>query len=213
MTLRLNGSTSGYVELDAPAVAGTTALALPATSGTVATQAYVDTAEADAIAAGGLQLITTQTFSAVSSVSVNNCFTSTYGNYRVVVAHTGTDASTVALRLRFRVSGSDNTSSLYSFAGRYDATTGEGRMLATNQTSAIVGDIGNTNCGVVFDVLSPNQSARTLFMSQASAWGTSQGSAVWSNGVFFADTVFDGFTLYPGSGTTTGTIRVYGYKD
>jgi hypothetical protein len=29
MALRLNGSTSGYVELDAPAVAGTTALTLP----------------------------------------------------------------------------------------------------------------------------------------------------------------------------------------
>ena len=35
MTLRLNGSTSGYVELDAPAVAGTTALTLPATAGTL----------------------------------------------------------------------------------------------------------------------------------------------------------------------------------
>jgi hypothetical protein len=35
MTLRLNGSTSGYVELDAPAVAGTTALTLPDTSGTL----------------------------------------------------------------------------------------------------------------------------------------------------------------------------------
>jgi hypothetical protein len=31
MTLRLNGATSGYVELDAPAVAGTTSLTLPLT--------------------------------------------------------------------------------------------------------------------------------------------------------------------------------------
>jgi hypothetical protein len=36
MTLRLNGSTSGYVELDAPAAAGTTSITLPATSGTLA---------------------------------------------------------------------------------------------------------------------------------------------------------------------------------
>lgn len=35
MTLKLNGSTSGYVTIDAPAVAGTTALTLPATSGTL----------------------------------------------------------------------------------------------------------------------------------------------------------------------------------
>lgn len=36
MPVRINGSTSGYVELAAPAVAGSTSLTLPATSGTVA---------------------------------------------------------------------------------------------------------------------------------------------------------------------------------
>ena len=35
MTLRLNGSTSGYVEIDAPAVAGTSVLTLPAGTGTL----------------------------------------------------------------------------------------------------------------------------------------------------------------------------------
>ena len=37
-TIRVNGSTSGYVELSAPAVAGSTVLTLPATTGTVAVQ-------------------------------------------------------------------------------------------------------------------------------------------------------------------------------
>ena len=37
-TIRVNGSTSGYVELAAPAVAGSTVLTLPATTGTVAVQ-------------------------------------------------------------------------------------------------------------------------------------------------------------------------------
>ena len=35
MTLRLNGSTSGYAEIDAPAVAGTTVLTLPTANGTL----------------------------------------------------------------------------------------------------------------------------------------------------------------------------------
>ncbi len=35
MTLRLNGATSGYVEIDAPAVAGTTTITFPATNGTL----------------------------------------------------------------------------------------------------------------------------------------------------------------------------------
>jgi hypothetical protein len=37
MTIRLNGSTSGYVEIDAPAVAGTGALTLPTGTGTLLT--------------------------------------------------------------------------------------------------------------------------------------------------------------------------------
>lgn len=35
MPVRINGATSGYVELAAPAVAGSTSLTLPATSGTI----------------------------------------------------------------------------------------------------------------------------------------------------------------------------------
>ena len=37
-TVRVNGSTSGYVELAAPAVAGSVVMTLPATTGTVAVQ-------------------------------------------------------------------------------------------------------------------------------------------------------------------------------
>ena len=39
MSLRLNGSTSGYVEIDAPAVAGTTSITIPATTGELAVKA------------------------------------------------------------------------------------------------------------------------------------------------------------------------------
>ena len=43
MTLRLNGSTSGYTEIDAPAVAGSNTLVLPTGNGT-ADQALVTNA-------------------------------------------------------------------------------------------------------------------------------------------------------------------------
>lgn len=33
MTLRLNGSTSGYTEIDAPAIAGSNSIVLPASNG------------------------------------------------------------------------------------------------------------------------------------------------------------------------------------
>ena len=74
MPVKINGATSGSVTLAAPATGSDVTLTLPAAAGTAATTAYADTA-------GGLQLITTQTFSAVSAVNVNNCFTATYSNY------------------------------------------------------------------------------------------------------------------------------------
>ena len=88
MPVKINGATSGSVTLAAPATGSDVTLTLPAAAGTVATTAYADTA-------GGLQLITTQTFSAVSAVNVNNCFTSTYDNYQVVIS--GTTPSTAAI--------------------------------------------------------------------------------------------------------------------
>lgn len=42
----------------------------------------------DLAVAGGLVYITGSTFSASSAVNVNNCFSSTYENYRVVVSFT-----------------------------------------------------------------------------------------------------------------------------
>jgi hypothetical protein len=169
--------------------------------------------QSDLTTAGGLVLVASQSFSAVSSVSVNNCFSATYDNYRLIVTHTGTAASPVGVRLRMRVSGADNSTSNYSYAGRYDSTLGEGRLLATSQTSALVGDAGDTNAGQTIDILSPALAFRTLILAQSSAWGTTQGGAAWLNGVFFANTTFDGVSIFPASSTITGSLRVYGYRN
>ena len=46
-TLKLKGSTSGYVELTAPATAGDNTITLPTTAGTVATEEAATTIAAD----------------------------------------------------------------------------------------------------------------------------------------------------------------------
>ena len=55
----------------------------------------------------GLVHINTTTFSAVSSVSVNNCFTSAYENYLILGNVIGTAGTSIAARLR--ASGTDAT--------------------------------------------------------------------------------------------------------
>jgi hypothetical protein len=208
MALRLNGSTSGYVELDAPAVAGTTALTLPATSGTVATQAYVDTAEADAIAAGGLQLITAQTFSAVSSISVDNCFTATYQNYLIVLE--ALPSANQNINLRLRASGSDASGSNYDYQILTSySTTVQGARESDTSFFRVMWNPETDGTLVTLTVSRPNLAVTTKFHS----YGGSNNEVNLIGGDHDLTTAYDGVTFLTSSGTMTGTLRIYGYKD
>lgn len=159
--------------------------------------------------AGGLVLITSQSFSAASSVSVNNCFQSGYANYRVLLNATGSTGSDCSIRLR--ASGSDNTTSNYTFA--YSDVASGINITGTNggQTSFINiwrngGSGGST---VAFDILSPALAERTFILSS-----NYNGDRLFTaGGNFTATTTFDGFSFFPASGTITGTVRVYSYRN
>lgn len=205
MALRLNGSTSGYVELDAPAVAGITALTLPATAGTVATQAYADTA-------GGLQLITTQTFSAVSTVSVNNCFTATYENYQIV--GTMSLSANAYVRMRLRASGSDASGNSYKkMMQGIDSVNAASNITGTaTEWDFIQGWTEKNN----FEITMMNPRANNPFwVARATALntGVTQTASYFGGGGYQTSYTADGFSIFPASGTMTGTIRVYGYKN
>lgn len=169
--------------------------------------------------AGGLQLITTQTFSAVSSVSINGCFTSTYENYKVTIAISAASANSV-FRARLRASGTDATSSIYEFA-----------VASTNGGNATVAGWSNSTA-TGFDVISlltsyvPDAVNLEMFRPQiASSFttmtvlgagglsGVSGTAGFFGAGKYQSNTSFDGLTIYPSSGTISGTIRVYGLKN
>lgn len=199
MTIRLNGSTSGYVEIDAPAVAGTSVLTLPTGTGTIATTTDQ-----------GLVHINTTTFSAVTSVSLNNVFTSTYENYRLIFNGT-TSAASVGLLMRYRASGTDATGSVYSFGESFTSATTTG--FSTGSASATNGRLTNIyagfKCGVAADIYSPNAN-----IEKSLAFVSSSGDAFFYGFTRCTSTTqFDGLTIYPASGNITGSIRVYGYKN
>ena len=204
MALRLNGSTSGYVELDAPAVAGTTALTLPDTSGTVATQAYADTAGATL---GGLVHIATETFSAAATVSLNNCFTSNYQNYRILMV--GTSSTGMGSDIRLRASGTDSTGSHY--VQQNITASGSGTPGAAGQTGTSFAAfiISNGNAMMLdASIFRPNEAVTT----QINALSSRETYLAWSAGYHTQTTAYDGFSLIAAAGETiTGTVRVYGY--
>ena len=163
----------------------------------------------------GITLITSSTFSAVSSVSVNNCFTSDYTNYRLIfnVSH-GTNNTKL---MRLRASGTDNTDSTYNWAGYYLRTdaSAAGNIRSSAQTSwvLITASVSQSYRGVM-DIIAPALSQVTTATGTANTKETDGGKYVWQSGGSFENTnSFDGFTFTTGGGTISGTIRVYGYKD
>ena len=150
------------------------------------------------------------TFSSASSVSLNDVFSSTYDNYRIVTNILGTTNGQFDVLLRFRVSGADNSSATYERVNvRINSTITPTQ--AGSQTSLIVGATSTIWGGASIDIAQPNLARRTHLYGQGSYSANTEGGLHY--GFFNADTVFTGFSLIAASGNLTGSVAVYGYKD
>lgn len=192
--------------LASPALTGTPT-APTAAAGTnttqIATTAFVQ-------ASGGLVLITSQSFSAASAVNVNNCFTSTYDNYLVELNVTSTSATAVFIYLRMRASGSDAATAYYwsqVYTSWNTTVAGTGASNAAQWAVNYVTTAGPV--GSVINIQSPNLAQRTMLHGT----GSSDAAPTISSGYHNTASQYDGFSVYPASGTFTGTIRVYGYRN
>ena len=158
---------------------------------------------------GGLVYVSATTVgSAVASVTVSSCFSSTYDNYRIV--YNGVQTSgTNAITLKFN----NSTGSTYNDAGYYIAVgtaTIVAETLATNTQMRIgICETGSVTIGGWFDCLGPNISGRTW----VNGGSMSPSYYNWRQGTDTNAASQTGFTLTPLSGTFTGgTITVYGYR-
>jgi hypothetical protein len=169
-------------------------------------------------AAGGasaLTYITSASPSAVSTISIDNCFTSTYRNYLIVYNLVYDTGGGYALQMRLRASGTDNTSSNYSFNLLYlasnTATIGNDGTTTTAFRLAEIRDGGES--GGIANVFSPQATARTTYSSSGGSSFSTNNVASFAAGSSTVTTGYDGFTLLTATGTFTGTIRVYGVSN
>jgi hypothetical protein len=160
----------------------------------------------------GLTLIVKDTFSAVSSVSINGCFSSTFRAYKVIVSLGAASASTT-LRLRYRVSGSDESSNIYFGSGQ--ATTWGGtsavRFNDNPSTSHAINSIATLQSLNIFDCYDPANGRAQLLGHFQTAGGSD-----WSGyfgGYLNTNSTYTGLSVFPATGTITGSIQVYGYGD
>jgi hypothetical protein len=163
---------------------------------------------------GGLVHLNTTSFSAVSSQSINNVFSASYRNYKIIVQGSHSSGSAVAINMRMRVGGADNTGANYFYSyNTVDASSVETNVGAGSQSLWIVGFWGDGSGMLDITLTNPNTAARFNFASLFAAAGSTFGLTGRNAGTFNTATAFDGFSLIPASGTFTGTVSVYGFED
>lgn len=169
-----------------------------------------DFSAATVTGAGGLQLITTQTLSGVSSVTVNNCFSATYTNYEIIFSVTTGASGSSSFRLR--ASGADASSANYNQQRATFGGTSTSPIRDSNANQWFGQGLVGTLNYFSMKVFRPFAAATTA-MHTYSGRGTDTNidTDIFTGGHTLA-TSYDGFTLAFGS-TSTGSLRVYGYSN
>ena len=159
---------------------------------------------------GGLVLVNKTDFSASSAVNVNSCFSSTYDNYRIMFFATLSTGSNQTLRLR--ASGVDNSGAT-SYRSQQGTFGGSSAAAKRNDTSAfnLNYDSGGSEPPYYsIDVFRPNSTDSVKIIS---GMGYKSNQADFTSGALTSSTQFDGFSIITSSGTMTGTVRIYGYRN
>jgi len=181
------------------------------TTGEVLTAADTNTYLANA----GLVYITEASAAAgATTLSINNCFSTTYDNYRVVVSHADGTVAT-GLYLRFRNGGTDRTTNY--FYAQLGLTTAGGASNDSSGSAALI-PIGYLGTSGPYSVTSMD--IFQVYTSTLETYGTIQMSFYLAPNYYARVGNFgrgadqnDGFTIYPGSGSLDSLkVRVYGYR-
>jgi len=176
----------------------------------------------------GLTLITSQSFTNSTSVQINNCFSSTYRNYRVMLSITGISAQSTNVYFRYSSGGTPNSSAIYSFTAldggpTSSPTASAGRNLTATQFECGYYDPGYSPNNqmpyyATMDIFAPyiGQYEKGMLGFSCSTYATAPINTYvkfWS-GWCLSNASFDGFQIRPqGADGITGIIRVYGYQD
>jgi hypothetical protein len=161
-----------------------------------------------------LVFLSSETFSGVSSVSIDDVFSADYTNYKVLVnISVSSVADSTTLNVRVRASGSDLTTSTAYEYGRIRVGARNG---VPPETQNSVAD-GLIPFGTMNSILGPG--AEIYFYDPFNLNNTRVFTNVTGRslelvgGIVINSLAYDGFTIFPTTGTVTGTIIVYGIRE
>ena len=157
------------------------------------------------------------TFTNAPSVTIVGAFSTTYDAYRIVWDIPSQTAN-ADLQMRLTNSGTDDTSANYSYMRGYDnfnalTHTVSGATAASLWLLTAGAAATQTNFGYM-DLSGPALARYTQGLAQATVHNPSPQMYTTSTQLYMGtSTAYDGFTLFPVSGTISGTVRVYGYNN
>jgi hypothetical protein len=165
----------------------------------------------------GMVLLNTTSFSAVASQSVNDVFSTNYRYYRIIVDLTAYTAD-LDLRLRYRVSGADNSANEYYQGGPITNWAGTLSNISQNGVSGhfISGGDSAFSGHYAFTDLTIYRPFETVLtgitgnLSYVTSTGTNFGGSF--AGIVNNAASYTGFSLVPTAGNITGSVQTYGFN-
>jgi hypothetical protein len=205
---RLNQGVTNQVLVKAVSGQTTPLLELQDSTGAVVSSIGPTGALGGTLGNSGLVHINTTSFSVVAEQQINDVFSSTYDNYRIMGY---VSAASQSVFMRMRTSTTDSGSN-YGFQNIEANNT---TVTANRSTSTSSWQVSNTassqNQGFVIDLQNPNIAMNTYGYMQHNreADGTLRMTQYVNN--LLTATQYTGFVLFPSSSNISGTVSVYGY--
>jgi D-alanyl-D-alanine carboxypeptidase len=160
----------------------------------------------------GLVLIANNNFTSAASVTLDNVFTSAYSNYKILLTSTGSAAAVHFYRWRTSAPASVTSSNYY--INTFGPTNWTSSALVSsapaveNRGETAYASSGNLTTYTA-DIFSPQLSEPTFVIGTSA----SVDEARVKNNFFNLSSSFAGIEIYPQSGTITGSVRIYGYRN
>ena len=166
-------------------------------------------------ASTGLNLINTTSFTAQSTVSLDNVFSATYENYRLILDLTTISTSQeITLRLR-TTAGSDATTNYTNPIRVFDSGGGSGNFISTTSWKVMETRSGSPGhfYSVDMNLHSPFLSIPTTYtMTGISRAVDGSSKSAYGGGMHEDATSYSSLSILANTGNITGSIVTYGYN-
>lgn len=151
--------------------------------------------------------------SGVTTVNVNDVFSTTYDNYKFKLWFVGASFSG-ALSFRYRVGGADNSTSNYARQYIVAGSTAISAARESGSTNHILNNIGTNYHYADYEIFNPFATEYTTqHCTEYFRADQNQNSEYWVKGnIFQTTTSFTGFSLLSSGATISGKLQVFGYS-